>query len=394
MTISATTGATVQEPSKARLDYVDGMRALAALVVYLNHAHAQVSGGDYYPLQSPWSLASYSMVAGHLSVTVFIVISGFCLTLPVISNGGELRGGIWGFLKRRARRILPPYYAAVALCLLLIWTVIGKPTGSLWDYPIRVNAAAIFNHLILVQDLFSTSLINYVFWSIAVEWHIYFLVPLLVFLWRRYGATATVLGCLILGYGLRFAFSDTRLTRAHPQFLGMFALGMLAAHVARSKEARFQRLRSVVPWSTLAGVALLVGVSLTLYWGIALAETRFHWLDVPVGMMTTAALIAASRPGSNVLGAVFSWPPLVAIGTFSYSFYLIHAPLLQLCWQYVLVPLHLSREAMLTCLLTLGFAAIALVSYGFFRLFEAPFMRTPSAVIAATRKPEPAARAV
>jgi peptidoglycan/LPS O-acetylase OafA/YrhL len=394
MTIPATTGAALKDATKARLDYVDGMRALAALVVYLNHAHAQISGGDFYRLRWPWSLASYSMVAGHLSVTVFIVISGFCLTLPVISNGGELRGGVGGFLKRRARRILPPYYAAVALCLLLIWTVIGKPTGSLWDYPIRVNAAAIFNHLILIQDLFSTSLINYVFWSIAVEWHIYFVVPLLVFLWRRYGATAVVLGCLVFGYVLRFVFSDTRLTRAHPQFLGMFALGMLAAHVARSNEPRFQRLRAVVPWSALAGAALLTAVGLTLYWGIELSEARFHWLDVPVGIMTTAALAAAARPGSNVLGSIFSWPPLVAIGTFSYSFYLIHAPLLQILWQYVLLPLQLSREAMLTCLLTLGFAAVALVSYGFFRLFEAPFMRAPSAVSGAKSKPEPTARAV
>jgi len=376
-----------------RLEYVDGIRALAALIVYLNHAYAQITAGDLFKLKSPWSLASYSMVAGHLSVTVFIVISGFCLTLPVISQGGQLRGGVTGFLKRRARRILPPYYAAVALCLLLIWTVIGKPTGSLWDYPIRVTPAAIFCHLVLIQDLFATSLINYVFWSIAVEWHIYFIVPLLVWCWRRYGATAVVLGSLSLGYGLRFVFSDTRLTRAHPQFLGMFALGMLAAHVARSSDARFVRLRAVVPWSALAAAAFMAAVGLTLYWGGPLAETRFHWLDVPVGIMTTAALAAAARSGSNVLARVFSWPPLVAIGTFSYSFYLIHAPLLQLIWQYVLVPLHLSREAMLLSLLTVGFAAVSLVSYGFFRLFEAPFMRAPKAAGGAAAKPEPAAPA-
>ena len=370
-----------------RLEYVDGIRALAALIVYLNHAYAQITAGDVYKLKSPWSLASYSMVSGHLSVTVFIVISGFCLTLPVISNGGQLRGGVGGFLRRRARRILPPYYAAVALCLLLIWTVIGKPTGSLWDYPIRVNAAAIFCHLVLIQDLFATSLINYVFWSIAVEWHIYFIVPLLVWCWRRYGATAVVLGSLSFGYGLRFAFSDTRLTRAHPQFLGMFALGMLAAHVARSNDPRFVRLRAAVPWSALAGAALLTAVGLTLYWGSALAEDRFHWLDVPVGIMTTAALVAAAGAGSNLLAVVFSWPPLVALGAFSYSFYLIHAPLLQLLWQYVLVPLHLSREAMLIFLLTVGFALVSLMSYGFFRLFEAPFMRAPKAAAGVKAKP-------
>ncbi len=70
------------------------MRGVAALVVHLNHAYAQV----YYPAfndASPGmlSIARYSMVAGHLAVTVFIVISGFCLTclswLPGIGYGVE-----------------------------------------------------------------------------------------------------------------------------------------------------------------------------------------------------------------------------------------------------------------------------------------------------------------
>jgi peptidoglycan/LPS O-acetylase OafA/YrhL len=372
--------ATAPATARMRLEYVDGMRAIAALIVYLNHAYAQVSGGDHFKLRSPWSLASYSMVAGHLSVTVFIVISGFCLTLPVIAQGGELRGGVKGFLKRRARRILPPYYAAVALCLLLIWTVIGKPTGSLWDYPLQVDPFAILSHLLLLQDLFATSHINYVFWSIAVEWQIYFIVPLLVLAWKKYGATAVVVGSLGLGFALRFGFADTRLARAHPQFLGMFALGMLAAHIVRSPEVRFIRLREGVPWAALAALAFAVTVGLTRWWGISSAENRFHLLDMPVGIMTASALAAAARQGPNLLARVFSWPPLVAIGTFSYSLYLIHAPLLQVLWQYVLVPIGMSREAMLGCLLTLGFSVVALASYGFFRLFEAPFMRAPQAL--------------
>ena len=375
--------ATAPETTRMRLDYVDGMRALAALVVYVNHAYAQVTAGDFDKLESPWSLARFSMVAGHLSVTVFIVISGFCLTLPVISQGGELRGGVLGFLKRRARRILPPYFAALALCLLLIWTIIGKPTGSLWDYPLRVTPSAIVSHLLLVQDLFATSRINYVFWSIAVEWHIYFVVPVLVLAWRRYGASAVVVGALALGFALRFGLSDTRLTRAHPQFLGMFTLGMLAAYVARSSELRFVRLRERGPWALLSLLSLLVVLGLTLDWGVGLSESRFHWLDLPVGIMTASALTAAAKQPSSLLHRAFSWPPLVGLGTFSYSLYLIHAPLLQVMWQYALRPLGLRRETMLACLLTLGLILVALASYGFFRLFEAPFMRSPE------RRPSP-----
>src|SRR5271155_141269 len=126
--------------SQGYLAHVEGLRALAAYVVFINHAFAQVWADDEAtkppPLLAPFS---YSMVAGHLAVSVFIVISGFCLTLPVVSAGSKLRGGFKDFLKRRARRILPPYYAAVALCMVLIFTIIGRRTGTLWDVPIIVK---------------------------------------------------------------------------------------------------------------------------------------------------------------------------------------------------------------------------------------------------------------
>src|SRR4051812_40381583 len=73
---------------RLHLDHVEGLRALAALVVYVNHAYAQskpMGAPDF--LHGVLSPFTYSMVAGHLSVTVFIVVSGFCLTLPVVAAG-------------------------------------------------------------------------------------------------------------------------------------------------------------------------------------------------------------------------------------------------------------------------------------------------------------------
>src|SRR5580704_9768828 len=95
------------------LRHIEGLRALAAYVVYVNHVYAQTwsAGAKQFPPRA-LSLLTYSLVAGHFAVSVFIVISGFCLSLPLIRDGGELRGGVKAFLKRRARRILPPYYAA------------------------------------------------------------------------------------------------------------------------------------------------------------------------------------------------------------------------------------------------------------------------------------------
>lgn len=345
--------------------------------MYINHAFAQVYAHVGFP-RGVLSVFSYSMVAGHLAVTVFIVVSGFCLALPVINYGGKIRGGNKEFFRRRARRLLPPYYAALALCLGLIATVIGKPTGTLWDVPIRVDWVAIISHLALIQDLFGTSRINYVFWSIAVEWQIYFFMPLLVWAWRRFGPLHVVTSTLVVGYALRFGFTDTRIARAAPHFLGMFSLGMLAAYLARSSEDRYVRWAERVPWALVAAGGLAVAAVLSVYWGVGPSTGRFHYLDFPIGIMAFALLVNSSRQRASALTRLFSFRPLVFIGTFSYSVYLVHAPLLQVLWQYVLNPLGLELSVMFVALMTGGLALILGAAYLFFRVFEAPFMGTPA----------------
>jgi peptidoglycan/LPS O-acetylase OafA/YrhL len=358
------------------LTHVEGLRALAAYVVFINHAYAQVWMSRQMP-SPPWFLSpfTYSMVAGHLSVTVFIVISGFCLMLPVVRAGDRLRGGTMGFLKRRARRILPPYYGAVALCLVLIWTIIGKPTGTLWDFPIHVSRVAIISHLLLVQDLFATSRINYVFWSIAVEWHIYFLFPVLVWSWRRYGPAITVSTALVLGYALRLGFAHARIARAAPHYLGLFALGMLAAYLIQSDQPASVRVRDRFPWGRISVACVALVCVLTGIWGWELATDRFHFIDLPIGIVTMCVLVLTSRDPGNFVTRFVSWKPLVFIGTFSYSVYLIHAPLLQVLWQYGLTPARLGPVAMFLALMGPGALVVLGVSYAFFRVFEEPFMR-------------------
>jgi peptidoglycan/LPS O-acetylase OafA/YrhL len=368
---------------KLRLDHVDGIRATAALVVFVNHAFAQVYAYVGYP-SGFLSIFNYSMVAGHLAVTVFIVVSGFCLALPVI-NHGEIPGGTKAFIRRRARRMLPPYYAALILCLILIATVIGKPVGTLWDIASDYDWVAVVSHFLLLQDLFGTGRINYVFWSIAVEWQIYFLMPLLVWGWRRFGALQVVVASLALGYALRFGFEDTRLIRAAPHFVGMFALGMLAAYLARSPEVRYTRWTERIPWSLVAALGLFIAMALTVYWGVEVSEGRFHYLDLPIGIMACALLVDSSRWQPSALTRFFSIRPLVFIGTFSYSLYLVHAPVLQLLWLYVLHPLGLDLSVMFALLMTAGLAIVLGVAYLFFRAFEAPFLGTRA------RVPAPAA---
>src|ERR1035438_9577060 len=86
----------------ARLSFLDGLRGLAALYVVLYHTHEQFKPGA--PLESHFShLAAFLtgwMEQGHLGVDVFIVLSGYCLMLPVArSADGMLKGGVLAYLR-------------------------------------------------------------------------------------------------------------------------------------------------------------------------------------------------------------------------------------------------------------------------------------------------------
>jgi len=373
---------------RVHLDFIEGMRASAALMVLLNHAYGQIwnSTKDDFP---PPALAflTDTLVTGHLAVSVFICISGFCLMLPIARGNGTLSGGPLLFFKRRARRILPPYYAALLLALLLIATVIGKPTGSLWDVCIAIRPSDLVSHVLLLQHFFGTGRINYSFWSISLEWQIYFFFPLLVVGFRKLGVPLTALLALALGYSVPIfvGAQHERLLRANLHFFGLFAIGMVAARIAFAKEESWQWARQRFPWAgaALALIALMTGLILSWGWLDAIA----HWpfLDLLSALSAGSLLLAAAQSPQNPVRRVFELRPLVSIGRFSYSLYLVHAPILQLVWQFVIRPLGLTGAPAFGVLAVLATPLVLAFAQLFYRLVEAPFVSS---------RPRPAVAAV
>jgi peptidoglycan/LPS O-acetylase OafA/YrhL len=112
-------------------------------------------------------------------------------------------------------------------------------------------------------------------------------------------------------------------------------------------------------------------------------------LDLLVGVLACSLLVVTSRPGGDWLTAVLGWKPFATVGIFSYSLYLVHAPLLQLMWQYVLHPLGISSTPLFVTLMTVGFALVLALSYLFHRIFEAPFMTSAARPVPAAARPSP-----
>jgi peptidoglycan/LPS O-acetylase OafA/YrhL len=161
---------------------------------------------------------------------------------------------------------------------------------------------------------------------------------------------------------------------------------MLGAFVALSPEPGFAAARARLPWAAVAGLAALVAGGLTLHFGAVEATGHFPLLDAPVGVMAMGLLVLSAIRPEGALHRALSFRPLVAVGVFSYSLYLLHAPLLQLVWQFGVHPSGIGPAAGFAALMTLGFGVVLLGSYAFHCVLERPFMQ-PSAQRVARQVP-------
>ena len=369
----------VSGPRRTHLAYVDGMRALAALYVVLNHAWLQAwplhPYGDH---PQGWLLTLTGWLDhGVFAVVVFIVISGFCLMMPVVKRDGMLgTGGAREFFRRRARRILPPYYAALVLSILVGAGLLAARTHTLYDESRPITAWGVVAHILLIQNLHVRTLyqISSPFWSIAVECQVYLLFPFLLLLRRTLGNAAVLGGTYIAGLVVGNAVDGTQFVGLSPMYPFYFALGMFAAEVICGKRTK------LYVWVGASAAVVFLALSMK---PILLKMLWAHLLVAICGMC--ALIVCAQWPG-NPLARLCAWRPVAWVGSFSYSLYLVHFPVQQLIWQNLVRPLGLSREATFAIMVTLGTVAIVLFAYVFYLVFERPFT---TQVWSAVRRLEP-----
>ena len=359
---------------RLELPYLDGIRGVAALAVVAYHAFL-FTGRDG---QSRTELPLIDLVVGwgYLGVPVFIVLSGYVLMLPLLRTEDlTFPGGTKAFLLRRSRRILPPYYAALTASLLLIALVpiLQQPRSTQWDSKIPVTVPDVITHLLLVHDFSAASIgkINGPLWSVAVEWQIYFLMPLLLVpLWRRFNPYAIVVALTAVASAAAIVLRV--LPTAHPWFVALFAMGMLAAQVTVT--ARVSR-RQV--WLGTAGTAAVILVA-QVFSSDPNGDRSWAY-EILVGGTVAAALAWTGRRAlagrTGVVRSLLQTKPFLFAGTISYSVYLMHSPLLGLA-NLLLLPAQLPI-GLHWALMTFGAAPIAIgLSYGLFLLVERRFLNT------------------
>jgi peptidoglycan/LPS O-acetylase OafA/YrhL len=364
------------------LAYLDGLRAVAALYVLVFHVMMGFSLGS---LTGSWRFLRRAFAYGHEAVAIFIVLSGYCLMLPVVRKSStRLEAPFAYFMRRRALRILPPYFAALAVSLTLLATVAPLRVArgeTIWDDSLPgLELGAIVSHVLLVHNWFSAwkVQINGPLWSVATEWQIYFFFPLLLLpAWRRFGMGGALLAAAVFAY-VPSLVVPAAADAAVWWYLLLFAFGMAAATIGFSQAPSEAKLRARLPWGIVSGACWLLcaGFSLgaaTLWFGQKpLTDPLVGLAAATLLVHLTARTIGSSRPRGFLLAALEA-PPLVGLGHFSYSLYLTHLPIIALC-KLALTPLTMPPLVAAFVLLLVGGSASVAFAYAFFLVVERPFL--------------------
>lgn len=355
--------------TKLHLPYLEGIRGLCALYVVMHHVVLQF----ITPVDDKVFKYTYAFFKqGHYAVDIFIVISGYCLMLPLTrGNNYTLKPD---FLLKRAKRIYLPYLLAMVLALVLINTLIGYKTSNYWDLSLPVTTKAIVLHLFLLHDIFKDTVyrINYPFWSISVECRIYVLFPLLLLVWRRFGILPTLLSSIVIAIifwvislsgGNNIALDSSGVN----PYIILFCLGMIAA------EFTFNPARNITPIQTAAAAMISIAITAAGLW---LKKHHNSYLveeliDLGIGSVFFAALLYIRN--HSWLQKALSVKPLAFLGTFAYSIYLLHGMFIQLIWKYLL-PAGLGPREQFYGSIFIGVPVILTAAYLFYLTCERPFM--------------------
>jgi peptidoglycan/LPS O-acetylase OafA/YrhL len=300
--------------SRVRIRELDGIRGLAILSVLAYHllAYSQQLWAHYRGTLWSGLPKVVNMVTwpGFLGVDIFFVLSGFLITGILLDEKGD-PSFLRNFYARRAVRILPAYFAVLAV-IACTYSDTGK---------YLLLSVFFLSNLALLLGIQAIG----PFWSLAVEEHFYLIWPLVVRSASK--QTLVIVAVLICAlepliriggfplWGDGYFYSWTR-------FDGL-AWGALVACFARSKWAT-RNVLSKLTWACfIAALTVLgAGIPFGLLSRSTLVGTGFQYLPAQLTSVWLILLALANR--ANLVTCFLRHRMMRLLGDLSYCLYLVH----------------------------------------------------------------------
>jgi peptidoglycan/LPS O-acetylase OafA/YrhL len=322
----------------ASVPILDSFRGVAALGI-LGY-HCWLLSGEPLLRNSP---VRDVLSSGFLAVSLFFVLSGFVLYLPVARRGGTF-GSVAAYARRRMARVLPAYYVVLIVCLLAYPLMVTVAIGE------HVTASSLLAHALLLQQEarlipgYSGSLgfgVDPVVWTLSLEALFYVSLPFVAAIfWRRPWqaiALAIAVGVVarLLLDGSSSSGDGSVLLSSFPVHLADFAAGMGAAMLYVRWQERDAPVWRPAPWLVVTVAVAGAGAALVALAAVGGPDAT----AVRDGVRANAPLMAllpfafaAAIAGFALAPAAVRRPlelaPVRWLGTVSYGVFLVHYPVL------------------------------------------------------------------
>jgi peptidoglycan/LPS O-acetylase OafA/YrhL len=355
-------------PNRRYVPEIDQIRCFAALLVLFYHGFqligAQLTYGVPFDFTRHWVRAHNPLVAvveeGHSGVALFIVLSGFVLSLGTV--GQKIKYG--PFLLARILRLYP----------VLIVFAVAEFSVNRTDVVLLVTTILPFNSANYLPGNFTA-----MFWAVSVEFQCYLIFPFLILFSAQRGSrfllqvTALAILLRILAVLAEGAHAQQISYGTVLGRIDQFCIGMMAARLYVLNGWR-ERAR---PWM-VAPVAIGIVAALWSYNHVGGAPVdrgwKLLWPDIEgIGWaMFVVTYLSAGTRLPRVLAA-----PLTSVGEISYSLYMVHFVVLYGCIRHSFF-LRITGIGYQDALLTTAFVALPISLMAAALLFdtvERPFMK-------------------